>query len=938
MSPYRVFNISLVLLASLMLVRAEAADSSSRQQVLIINSYHSGLAWTDDIRRGVDEILLDKESSIEIFAEFMDTKRMPYTEAYEQQILTFLEQKYSGQHIDVVLVSDNNAFDFILRHGSDLFPNVPIVFCGVNFFKPEMLDGHLDITGVPEEFDAKGTLSVALDNHPNTKLVYVINDDLPTGYAWYREIRNQLGDMDLDITVEYSGRLSMQELLNKVGSLPSDSLILLGAFFRDGEEVFYTPEHTSEMLSKAATAPIYAMLDFYLGSGVVGGHVISGYHQGFTAGMMIKEILEGRQVADIPVSQAGANRYIFDRIQLDRFGIDPKKLPIGSIQVNRNRAIFNESELAWIRDHPVVQIGPDPDFPPIEYIDEVGSHRGLAADFLKLLEEKVGIHFHIAKVANWNQAVDMAKSREIDIWAAASPTEARKEYMMFTRPMIEVPAVVITRHDEHSINHINHLLGKRVTTVSGYAAHDYLLENYPFIELYVAPDIRSALRMVSFGEVDAMVGNLATSTYYMKKEGITNLKVSTESGYTYEFSIAIRDDWPELHHILNKGLRLITDDERQSIIDKWVRFEAPQPPWQLTQTQIIGLLVFAAFAITLLIFVWNVNLRRRVKLRTAEIDTANDQLTRINEQLSESEEKYRIIFEASEDPMWLISNNTFILANEAAARLLGYTNAEALYKVEPWVLSPTYQPDGLPSLDKAKKMIEIAINQGYTRFEWQHKKRDGTLFPVEVSLTRIPYQGDIAVFCLWNDITERKEAEKEIERLATHDALTGLASLRLAEDRIEAAIALARRQDTKTATFFIDLDGFKAVNDTYGHDMGDEVLKVAAQRMKSIVREVDTVARIGGDEFLIILPSINQINDTRRVADELVKQINQPFIIDGIETKIGVSIGVAVYPDHGDTRDALVKSADRSMYIVKNSTKNSYHVSLDAGAATSTLN
>ncbi|MES9888131.1 MAG: diguanylate cyclase, partial [Candidatus Sedimenticola sp. 6PFRAG1] len=417
-----------------------------------------------------------------------------------------------------------------------------------------------------------------------------------------------------------------------------------------------------------------------------------------------------------------------------------------------------------------------------------------------------------------------------------------------------------------------------VTVVSGYAAHDYILNSYPDIQLEVAPDIRSALRKVSFGEVDAMVGNLATSTHYMEQEGISNLKVSGESGYFYRLSLAIRKDWPELHRILDKGLTMISDAERQVILDKWVRFEiAKRAWWQLSREQLMILLGMLVVLATASILAWNLILRKRVKERTSDLARINEQLNETNCQLSESEEKYRLIFESSEEPMWVIEGNHFTMTNEAAARLLGYHVPEELVDVPPWKLSPETQPDGKSSQEKAKLMIGRAMEFGYHRFEWSHQKRDGTVFPVEVSLTRIPYKGQVAIFCVWNDITERKEAERAIQRLATHDALTGLASLRLAKDRINTAIAMARRNDERMAVLFIDLDGFKTVNDTHGHEAGDLVLKEVAARLKTIMREVDTVARIGGDEFLITLNRIEHAIDTERVSRKVIDSLRQPY-------------------------------------------------------------
>ncbi|PKN37886.1 MAG: hypothetical protein CVU62_09205 [Deltaproteobacteria bacterium HGW-Deltaproteobacteria-2] len=174
------------------------------------------------------------------------------------------------------------------------------------------------------------------------------------------------------------------------------------------------------------------------------------------------------------------------------------------------------------------------------------------------------------------------------------------------------------------------------------------------------------------------------------------------------------------------------------------------------------------------------------------------------------------------------------------------------------------------------------------------------------------------------DITERKQAEEQIKYLATHDLLTNLPTLRLAMDRLSSAINIARRHKKSAAVMFIDLDGFKTVNDTLGHDAGDYVLKQVAQRMLSCVRDTDTVARVGGDEFLIIATEINTPDNVVQVAEKVLQLVSQPIIIEGQKAVVSTSIGIALFPDHSEDMDKLIKLADEAMYKVKNAGKNGF--------------
>jgi len=177
---------------------------------------------------------------------------------------------------------------------------------------------------------------------------------------------------------------------------------------------------------------------------------------------------------------------------------------------------------------------------------------------------------------------------------------------------------------------------------------------------------------------------------------------------------------------------------------------------------------------------------------------------------------------------------------------------------------------------------------------------------------------------LKEEISEREKVSAELKFLANHDALTGLPSLRLCKDRLERSLIESRRNDLMSAVVFVDLDGFKAINDTYGHDFGDIVLKVTAGRIRAEIRETDTVARIGGDEFVVIITGVPELEVIERVAANIVEQIGQVIQINQQEVSIGASLGIALYPEDGNTPEELIRQADAAMYRVKHSGKNNY--------------
>jgi diguanylate cyclase (GGDEF)-like protein/PAS domain S-box-containing protein len=174
------------------------------------------------------------------------------------------------------------------------------------------------------------------------------------------------------------------------------------------------------------------------------------------------------------------------------------------------------------------------------------------------------------------------------------------------------------------------------------------------------------------------------------------------------------------------------------------------------------------------------------------------------------------------------------------------------------------------------------------------------------------------------EIEEREKITAELQFLAHHDALTGLPSLRLCKDRLDQSLAEARRKRQTSAVMFLDLDGFKEINDRYGHDFGDSVLRATSERIVSEIRETDTVARIGGDEFVIILSSLPESNIATRIATSLVAAIARPLNVDGIDVDFSASIGISLYPENGVTAEELIRSADQAMYRIKRAGKNSF--------------
>ncbi|MFA6062330.1 MAG: diguanylate cyclase [Gallionella sp.] len=219
-------------------------------------------------------------------------------------------------------------------------------------------------------------------------------------------------------------------------------------------------------------------------------------------------------------------------------------------------------------------------------------------------------------------------------------------------------------------------------------------------------------------------------------------------------------------------------------------------------------------------------------------------------------------------------------------------------------------------LDVFRRVWKSGVAEHYPVSFYQDGKISGWRENYVYKLTR----GDIVA--IYDDVTQEKQAEEKISYQANYDALTGLPNRTLFDDRLSRSLATAKRDKTQLALMFLDLDKFKPVNDTYGHDVGDLLLIAAAQRMLACVRESDTVSRAGGDEFVLLLPGIQTEQDALQVAEKLLIALNRPFELSGYNLSISASIGIAIFPEHGDTEKALAKQADIAMYYAKGNGRN----------------
>ena len=306
--------------------------------------------------------------------------------------------------------------------------------------------------------------------------------------------------------------------------------------------------------------------------------------------------------------------------------------------------------------------------------------------------------------------------------------------------------------------------------------------------------------------------------------------------------------------------------------------------------------------------------------KSHELYDINLNLRSLNAHLEESEGRYRTLVELIPDAIWIHSAGRVVFANRAACTLLGAHTPEQLLGTDALNLVP---------VSFRHQMLEgtysdIAAAQRQPRCLLQVKRLDGCLVEVEFFGCAIRFHDADSIMSVAHDLTERRAHEKAMEHQATHDLLTGLPNRALFLDRLAHAIRRAERHGSRLAVMFVDLDKFKAVNDTLGHSFGDELLRIVAAQLKLCVRESDTVARLGGDEFVLLLDDPVGPAMPGAIAERIGTRLGVPVMLAGQEHVVTGSIGISTYPEDGGDAEVLLRQADIAMYRAKESGRNGF--------------
>lgn len=576
---------------------------------------------------------------------------------------------------------------------------------------------------------------------------------------------------------------------------------------------------------------------------------------------------------------------------------------------------LSEDEQRWLRAHPSIRLAVDIDWSPFEYIDDDQNYVGMAAEYIGLVSQKLDIEFEVEKEKPWSEVVEAVKSGELDMYSCVVSTPQRREYANFSKPYLSFPMVIVTSDKVAYVNGLKDLKNETVAVVRGYATQDLLEKNHPELELYLADNVADALEKLSVGKVYAYIGNIATVSDVIRREGLTNIKISGQTPYKYELSMGVRKDWPEFVPILQKALDSITEQEHDQIYRNWIKLRYEHG----FDYRLMWKIFAGAFLVVMIIFAWNRRLSSEIGKRVEaeqRLQDAHQELEQTNTQLVsyiDIVDKY--VITSSTDSKGIITSTS-----EAFCEISGYGQQELIGNSHSIV-----RHHDMPSSIYSE--LWDTITQGKTwQGELKNKKKNGDYYWVHAYISPVfDEQGNISGYtAIREDITDKKRAED----LSITDELTSLFNRRHFNNLFPQELARAHRDGKSVALMIIDVDYFKAYNDNYGHQQGDRVLQDISRVLKESLRRAgDFAFRIGGEEFGVIV-MVDSNDEAYRIAEKLRGSVENRGIehaYSQVSSLVTISVGVEVHqPDSAQPADMdlIYRLADDALYQAKANGRN----------------
>ncbi|MBX9756573.1 MAG: EAL domain-containing protein [Pseudomonadaceae bacterium] len=564
----------------------------------------------------------------------------------------------------------------------------------------------------------------------------------------------------------------------------------------------------------------------------------------------------------------------------------------------------------------------DDNYPPYIFRDSSGQLQGILKDSWALWSAHTGIAVNL-QAMDWGKAKQLMESGQADVIDTIFETEPRKLIYAFSAPYASIEVPILFHKSLGGITDADSLRGFSVGVKDGDACID-TLQAHGVEHLKRYPSYESMVLAASQGEALILCIDKPPAVYFSNKLGMASQFRFSAPLYVGAFHRAVRKGDEALLQLVEAGFAELPAAELQAIEQKWLGAAlSTADNAALLLARNVAYVLAALSVLALLLVVWNRMLGRRVAINTRELNSALAALTTANQLIEQSRDHLAATLEAIPDLMFELdadgrywdyrARRTELLA-APPGQLLGHTVHEVMPAQSAQVVMDALAAAAEHGSSQGAQLC-LSLKQGDCWFELSVARKNTNLLegPRFIVLSR--------------DITERKQAEAEIEQLAFFDALTGLPNRRLLLDRLQHALTASARSGNCGALLFIDLDNFKVLNDSKGHVVGDLLLQEVAQRLRAAVRGDDSVARLGGDEFVVMLQGLakegaSAAAQVAQVGGQLLSSLSQAYVLDGYEYHCTASIGVSLFSGKLQDVGELLKCADAAMYSAKNTGRN----------------
>jgi len=565
-----------------------------------------------------------------------------------------------------------------------------------------------------------------------------------------------------------------------------------------------------------------------------------------------------------------------------------KKKWFAATNIETSKVIFSEQELAYLTQKKQLNLCIDPDWMPLEKLEH-GKHIGISSEYFKIFQEDIKIPIKIVQTGTWRQTLEFSEQRKCDIISLAMPTKKRNNYLSFTLPLIQTPVVLATKPEITFIDNLKLINQKKVGIIRGYAFNEIIRDQFPNIDVIDVDNAKQGLQKVVNGELFGYIDALATIGYMFQTQFVGELKISGKFDANWEMSVATRNDEPLLLAIMNKLIKRIPESTHQDIFNHYVAIDYKKGFDYNLFKQIMGLILLVS-----LLFAFRYYTVQKYNRRIER------QLMMIDNHILTTSSDYQ-------------GNITHV--SNALCELTGYKKDE--------IIGKTHHIFSHPHTDKSlyKDLWSTIKSGGVWQGEILNLKKNGSPFWTSNKITPTYTKSGklIGYMNILQDISDKKILEK----LAVTDALTQIPNRLFINNSFEYEYERSKRYNTHFSLILVDVDHFKKINDTYGHKIGDDVLVNLAIIFKQNIRQLDLVARWGGEEFLIICPETNKLKAA--ILAEKIKDIIEQFKFSEKFT-LTCSFGVAESATD-DTKEAIFQRVDDALYRAKDAGRNQVKIS-----------